>query len=283
MVPLSNIYDKITDDDAVWYFDPQKTKDMFRCVMWTTQEETECVRAISVQDFKRSENICFWCQKHWQCCAVRPGWWKRWRGSVIESTLSSTKPSRKIEQSCWCVRQEKGLRNNKSQNSVLDAIVHMICTARLKCLKRIYRHVKVVTMRVCPDFMLWFRITTKTRREVMVYQVVQVHKATPFDSWKDFNKAQQVLVVAKMSVPSVKQLKLTGAGHLLDTVSKRIRNKELRNQALKIIGTWKSELKLRRSKVVRGWWRHCLLLLEQQRDNTHDNIVAVVIKRENSP
>ena len=26
MVPLSNIYDKITDDDAVWYFDPSENK-----------------------------------------------------------------------------------------------------------------------------------------------------------------------------------------------------------------------------------------------------------------
>ena len=76
---------------------------------------------------------------------------------------------------------------------------------------------------------------------------------------KDFNKAQQVLSrMAKMSVPSVKQLKLTGAGRLLDTISKRIRNKELRNQALKIISTWKSELRFRQSKRGKNMLRHAL-------------------------
>ena len=182
-----------------------------------------------------------------------------------ESTLSSTKPSRKRLNSLADVYvKKKGLRLSKSQNSVLDAIdaaYDMYSKAQMSE-EDLQTHVKTLSDDAgLPG--LRAVISNYYKNEKRSDDVSELYKSTKklrhSIHEKDFNKAQQVLSrMAKMSVPSVKQLKLTGAGRLLDTISKRIRNKELRNQALKIISTWKSELKLRRSKSGKKMLRHAL-------------------------
>ena len=182
-----------------------------------------------------------------------------------ESTLSSPKPSRRRLNSLADVYvKNKGIRLSKSQNSVLDAIdaaYDMYSKAQMSQ-EDLQTHVKTLSDDAgLPG--LRAVISNYYKNEKRSDDVSELYKSTKklrhSIHEKDFNMAQQVLSrMAKMSVPSVKQLKLTGAGRLLDTISKRIRNKELRNQALKIISTWKSELKLRRSKSGKKMLHHAL-------------------------
>ena len=259
MVPLRQIYDKTAKDDAVWYFDASENKGY---VQMRDAKSTKKLNAFVRFQYKilKAPDAFVVDVKSIRNNAVLYVANDSKDGIVSvnrESILASPRPSRRRLNSLADVYvKNKGIHLSKSQNSVLDAIdaaYDMYSKAQMSQ-EDLNTHIKTLSddaglpgLRTVISKYYKNSHTKKSDDASELYMSTKSLRRSIHE--KDLKKSQQILrQISKMSTPTVKQLKLTGAGRLLDTISKRIKDKDMRDQALQIITSWKIDLKLRQSQ-----------------------------------
>ena len=263
MVPLRHVFDKNTDDKAVWFFDPVENKGYVQMRTSKTKRLNAFVR-FQYKLLKHPDTFVTDIKHVYDHPVLyvtndaKDGIVPVIRESA--SSLSSSSPrssSMRKSSLADCYIKKKGIHLSKSQNSVLDAIdaaYDMYKNAQMSK-DDLKTHIKTLSgdagLPGLKDVISKYYKNNQSPSECSLSRSTK--RLRNSIHIKDMKQAHTILTQMKsMEVPSVKELKTTGAGRLLDTISKRMRDKSIRNKAQEIITKWKSELKLRRGATSGG-------------------------------